>query len=201
MKTLLSLCFSVLIATVILNFLPIHGEEAVYEDTVRLHVIANSNSREDQEVKLKVRDSVLECVSKQMESVTDQKSAVALLDEMKDEIKNCADEALKNEGYNEEVNIIFGDERYPIRYYDGFTLPSGKYKSLRVEIGSANGENWWCILFPSVCISNAVSAKEDYTMAGFTPDQYKIIENKSGKKYKVRFKILEILSDFTDRIK
>ena len=82
MKTLLSLCFSVLITTIILNFLPVHGEETVYEETVRLHVIANSNSREDQEVKLKVRDRVLKCVSEKMESVTDQKSAVALLDGM-----------------------------------------------------------------------------------------------------------------------
>ena len=201
MKTLLSLCFSVLITTIILNFLPVHGEETVYEETVRLHVIANSNSREDQEVKLKVRDSVLKCVSEKMESVTDQKSAVALLDGMKDEIKRCADETLKSEGVNKEVTVNFGDEKYPIRYYEDFTLPSGIYKSLRVEIGDGDGKNWWCILFPSVCISNAVSAKEDYVMAGFTPEQYKIIDNGSGRKYKVRFKILEILADFTDRIK
>ena len=201
MKFLLSISFSVLIATLLLNFLPVHGEEAIYEDTVRLHVIGASDSDEDQRVKLTVRDSVLQCVGEKMKSVTDRESAVRVLDGMKDEIKLCADETLRREGFNERVTVEFGDERYPVRYYDGFTLPSGTYKSLRVVIGDGDGRNWWCILFPSVCISNAVSAKEEYIATGFTPEQYKIIENTSGRKYKVRFKILEILSDFTDRFR
>ncbi|MBR6808482.1 MAG: stage II sporulation protein R [Clostridia bacterium] len=201
MKFLLTFSFSVLIATLLLNFLPVHGEEAVYEDTVRLHVIAASDSEEDQEVKLKVRDSILRCISEEMKNARDTESAVRLIDSMKGEIKRCADETLKLEGFDDEVKIEFGHEKYPVRYYSGFTLPSGTYKSLRVVIGEGEGKNWWCILFPSVCMSNAVSAKEDYVMAGFTPDQYKIIDNKSSRKYKVRFKILEILSDFTDRLK
>ncbi len=201
MKFLLTFSFSVLTAFLLLNFLPVHGEETVYEDTVRLHVIASSDSAEDQNVKLKVRDSILRCVSEKMKSVKDAESAARLLDEMKDEIKICADETLKREGFDESVNIEFGEEKYPVRYYEGFTLPSGTYKSMRVVIGEGEGKNWWCILFPSVCISNAVKAKDDYVMAGFTPEQYKIIENGSGRKYKVRFKILEILSDFTERIK
>lgn len=201
MKFLLKFSFSVLIATLLLNFLPVHGEEAVYDDTVRLHVIAASDSAEDQNVKLKVRDSILRCVGEKMKTVKDTESAVNLLDSMKGEIKLCADETLKREGFDEEVKVEFGDEKYPVRYYDGFTLPSGTYKSLRIVIGDGEGKNWWCILFPSVCISNAVKAKDDYVMAGFTPDQYKIIENGSGRKYKVRFKILEILSDFTERLK
>lgn len=201
MKALLSISISVLIAALILNYLPVHGEEAVYEDTVRLHVIGASDSAEDQSVKLKVRDSILKCVSEKMKSAGNKDSAVEALEAMKDEIKRSADEALASAGFDDKVTLELGDERYPVRYYDGFTLPAGTYKSLRVVIGDGEGRNWWCILFPSVCVGNAVSAREDYVATGFTPEQYKIIENGSGRKYKVRFKILEILSDFTDRLK
>ena len=201
MKILLTLSFSVLIAVLLLNYLPVHGEEAVYEDTVRLHVIANSDSELDQEVKLKVRDSVLKCVKEQMESVKDKESAVTLLESMKNEIKESADATLKEEGFSERVTVEFTDEKYPVRYYDEFTLPAGTYKSMKVVIGEGEGKNWWCILFPSVCVNNAVSAKDDYVAAGFTPEQYKVIEKGSKRKYKVRFKILEILSSITNGTK
>ena len=195
MKVLVSLCMSVLVCTILLTYLPVHGEEEIYENTVRLHVIAASDSEEDQTIKLHVRDRVLEFVSQKLEKVEDHATACAILDGMKDELETCAEEALGEAGDARDVTVEFGMEKYPIRYYEGFTLPAGTYNSLRVVIGEGEGKNWWCILFPSVCISDAVKAKEDYVAAGFTPEQYKLIENGSGKKYKVRFKILEVLSD------
>ena len=195
MKILLSICLSILVCTILLSYLPVHGEEAIYENTVRLHVIAASDSAEDQALKLKVRDSVLEYVSTRFKTVDDHGTACQLLDSMKEEIEERAEETLSAEGDAREVSVEFGLEKYPVRYYDGFTLPAGEYNSLRVVIGEGEGKNGWCILFPSVCITDAVKAKEDYVAAGFTPEQYKLIENGSGKKYRVRFKILEILSD------
>ncbi len=195
MKILVSICLSVLVCTVLLSYLPVHGEEEIYENTVRLHVIAASDSEEDQALKLHVRDRVLDFVSQKLENVEDHATACALLDGMKDELAKCAEAALSEAGDEREVSVEFGREKYPVRYYEGFTLPAGNYNSLRVVLGEGAGKNWWCILFPSVCISDAVKAKEDYVAAGFTPEQYKLIENGSGKKYKVRFKILEVLSD------
>lgn len=196
MKILISLCASILIAVTVLNFLPINGEEKIYKDTVRLHVIAKSDSEEDQSLKLKVRDAVLSCISEELSDVTDSETACNVLRSLENEIKAAAEKELDANGAVESVNVVFGVENYPTRYYEGFTLPAGAYNSLRVTIGEGQGHNWWCMLFPSVCITDAVETKEDYVAAGFTPEQYKIIDNSSGKKYKVRFKILEILADF-----
>ena len=195
MKLLVSLCASVLIATVLLNFLPVHGEENIYENTVRLHVIAASDSEEDQSLKLRVRDSILELVTSELEGVSDNETACKVISYMTEEIEHCAENTLDDAGHPSDVTVSFDLEEYPVRHYDEFTLPSGVYKSLKVTIDKGEGRNWWCILFPSVCVKDASKAESDYIEAGFTPDQYKMIENSSGKKYKVRFKVLEILSD------
>lgn len=194
MKTLLSLCISILAATVLLSYLPVHGEEEIYDNVVRLHVIAESDTEEDQAVKLLVRDRVLELVGERLESVTDCDSALAVLEEMKEDIKDCAETVTTEAGADGIVSVELGVESYPVRYYDGYTLPAGEYKSLRIKLGEGRGRNWWCILFPSVCVSDATETKRDYVAAGFTPDQYRLIENGNGRKYKVRFKILEVLS-------
>ena len=194
MKLLVSLCISVLIATVIMNCLPIHGEEAIYENTVRLHVIAASDSEEDQALKLKVRDSVLSLVSSNLQGINDNATAEKVIESLTADIELCAERALADAGHPSDVSVTFDDEKYPIRYYDDFTLPAGVYKSLKVTIEDGNGANFWCILFPSVCVPDAEKAEDAYIEAGFTPDQYKLIENGSGGKYKVRFKVLEILS-------
>lgn len=196
MKFLLSFSISVLIATVLLSFLPVNGEEAIYENTVRLHVLAKSDSEEDQAIKLKVRDSVLSLLEGRLKNVTDPDEAAEKINGMIDELEECANETLLENGSADGASVSFGIEKYPIRYYEGFTLPSGTYRSLKVTIGEGEGQNWWCILFPSVCISDAVKAEDEYTEAGFTPEQYRIIDNGSPKRYKVRFKILEILAGF-----
>ncbi|MBQ8523634.1 MAG: stage II sporulation protein R [Clostridia bacterium] len=194
MKFLLSLSTSVLIATVLLSFLPVNGEEAIYENTIRLHVLAKSDSEEDQAMKLKVRDSVLSLLEGRLVGVNDTQTASQVIEEMNADIKKCAEEVLNENGCAEKVTVDFGIEKYPIRYYEGFTLPSGTYRSLRIIIGEGEGQNWWCILFPSVCISDALFAEKEYTEAGFTPEQYRIIDNGSPKRYKIRFKILELLA-------
>ena len=112
-----------------------------------------------------------------------------------DEIESEAALTLLQNGCDCSITAELVYEEYPTRYYDGFTLPAGTYRSLKVTIGEGDGRNWWCILFPSVCISDAVSAQDEYIEAGFTPEQYRIIDNGSPRRYKVRFKILEILSD------
>ena len=195
MKLLISFCASILIATVLLSYLPVHGEEIIYENTIRLHVIAESDSDRDQELKLKVRDGVLALVGEKLTGVNDRGTACEILEDMKDEIKCCAEDILSAEGEAREVKVDFAPEEYPKRYYDGYTLPAGVYRSMKILIGEGERPKWWCILFPSVCMSDAVKTEDSYLAAGFTPNQYKVIENKSSKRYKIRFKILEVLSE------
>ena len=97
------------------------------------------------------------------------------------------------------VQVELGRERYPVRIYENYSLPAGEYTSLRIRIGEGEGRNWWCILFPRLCTARATEEEvyEDFIAAGFTPEQYRMIKNESGPKYKIRFRILEILAQLT----
>ena len=185
----------ILLMTVLTSFLPVNGEEKIYENMIRLHVIANSDSEEDQALKLHVRDAVLGAVSQipHASSVEDAKEGIK---RYSGEILSAAEEAVNESGSEDEVSLFFDTERYPVRYYEGFSLPAGEYTSLRVVIGNGEGHNWWCVLFPPLCTAASESEREDdFIEAGFTSEEYRLIKNDSGTKYKVRFKILEILAD------
>ena len=185
----------ILTVTVITSFLPVNGEEKIYENMIRLHVIANSDSSEDQSLKLHVRDAVLDAVSKipHASNFTDAEAGIRT---HTGEILSAAKTAVKERGSDDDVNVYFDTEKYPVRYYEGFSLPAGEYTSLRVVIGDGEGHNWWCVLFPPLCTASCEEEREDdFVEAGFTSDEYRLIKSDSGTKYKVRFKILEILAD------
>ena len=185
----------ILSATVLISFLPVNGEERIYENMIRLHVIANSDSDEDQRVKLIVRDAVLEAVSAipHADCMTEAETGIR---SHTDKIARAAEKALREQGSDDGVSVLFDTETYPVRYYEGFSLPAGKYTSLRVVIGNGEGHNWWCVLFPPLCTASCEEEREEeFIQAGFTSDEYSLIKNDSGAKYKVRFKILEILAD------
>ncbi len=194
MKLLITCCTCILCVTVLFNILPIRGEEELYHDTIRLHVKAESDSDEAQALKLKVRDRVLDVLTERLCDVSDTESAESIITDSLPQLEAAARETVAECEHNCKVSVSFKRERFPERRYEGFTLPAGEYRSLRVTLGEGNGHNWWCILFPTVCISPSSDAGEIYAEAGFTPEQYRIIDNKSPRKYKVRFKILELLA-------
>lgn len=195
MKKCVALAVSVLVATVLLSFLPIHGEEQIYDNVIRLHVLAVSDSEEDQAVKLMVRDRVLETLSPLLTDVHDRDTAEAIVTDHLSDIQKSAEETLRALKRTESVSVILIDETYPTRAYEGFTLPAGKYLSLRVILGEGEGKNWWCVLFPSVCGRFAVENVEDaYREAGFTPEQYRLITHTDAPDVQVRFRLLEWLS-------
>ena len=197
MKAALSFAIAVLFSAVLFAVLPIHGEDAVYDETIRLHVLANSDSDADQSVKLSVRDAVLVTVEELLRDASSRDEAMKMLADNSDKIRECAAERLRSLGYPDTVAVRFGEEHYPTRVYDAFTLPAGTYTSLRVEIGEAAGRNWWCILFPSVCGRFARGGEsedaiaEDFVAAGFTPEEYRLITENDRMPYKVRFWLLE----------
>ena len=189
-----------LVILMVLSFLPVHGEEKIYDTVVRLHVLANSDSAEDQALKLKVRDAVLEVTAPLLADCKSREQAVAALEGCMEEIRMAAEDVIAAEGREDltgSVQICLGEEDYPRRTYEDCTLPAGQYVSLRVCIGAAAGQNWWCVLFPPLCLSAATagstgSSEDAFVAVGLSKDQYGIITETEKTKYKVRFKILEL---------
>lgn len=199
MKYLLSFTASCLAAAVLLSLAPVHGEAEIYDDVLRLHVIAESDSAEDQALKLQVRDAVLECVSQKLNQCGSWDEAYACVESMKDDILLAAEKSIAANGGDCEVSVELGREEYPTRDYGSASLPAGVYHSLRVVLGEGDGKNWWCVLFPSVCMGFAQVQDDEYAAVGLTPAEYRIITGNSGP-LKIRFKILEIITGITDGI-
>lgn len=192
MQKCVSLAVSVLVATVLLSLLPIHGEADIYDDVIRLHVLAVSDSEEDQAVKLLVRDRVLETVSPLLAVVQDRDTAEKVVSAHLSDIQKSAQELLWDMGRTEQVSVMLTKETYPTRAYEGFTLPAGEYLSLRVILGKGEGKNWWCVLFPGVCGRFAMeNGEEVYRAAGFTPEEYRLITHTDEPDVQVRFRLLE----------
>ena len=195
----LSLFCIITLTVMVMGVLPIHGEEKIYDDVLRLHVIAKSDSKEDQELKLKVRDSVLSTVSEMLSDSKNFDDALSVISrpENLDAIKAAASKTVFDEGYDYTVTVTVGKERYPKKNYESLAFPSGTYSSLRVELGESEGQNWWCVLFPRLCLGAASESNEDcFIQAGFTPEQYKTVTQTDETQYEVKFKILEIISSF-----
>ncbi len=197
MKKLFILVLIVAIATLIISVLPIHGEEKIYDSVVRLHVLANSDEDHDQALKLKVRDRLLEITSPIVVDCTSRDEAREKLTAHFSQLEAAAREVILSEGYSYDVKITLEDEYYPTRKYENLCFPEGTYASLKVEIGEAEGKNWWCVLFPPLCLSAASekknqSAEDAFIAVGLTDEQYKVITETDDVKYKARFKILEV---------
>ena len=189
MKALITVLVSVAVFFGLQSIIPTEEEMGIYDSTVRLHVLANSDSPEDQSLKLMVRDEILE-YSKTLGEFEGVESAEETYSHELEKIKEIAKEVIISQGYDYPVDVSLGYEYYPTRQYEDVSLPAGEYLSLKVMIGGAAGQNWWCVLYPPLCIS-AASADEELIDAGFTPEQMQIITDGESTRYKVKFKILE----------
>ena len=197
-KKLLICTFVILALALFAGLFPVHGEEEIYDTVVRLHVLANSDSEEDQALKLMVRDRILEVIAPAVEGCSSQSEAIAAIGGIMDDIEDAAEEVVRSEGFDYDVSVEIGEEYYPTKNYESCAFPRGEYVSLRVCIGDAEGENWWCCLFPTLCLSaasedNSKSNEDAFISAGLTSEQYKIITDTGSAKYKIRFKILETI--------
>lgn len=192
-SVLLLLTFSVLCVTV----LPIHGEEGIYDSVIRLHILANSDGEEDQALKLSVRDAVLARADELLAEVQSLEEAETVLAGSLTELADAAAVCLAENGSDYPVRVTLGREQYPTRYYEKLAFPAGEYLSLRVLIGEGAGKNWWCVLFPPLCLSAATEKGEISPLsAGLTEEQYRMITETETPKYKLRFKVLETAKDW-----
>lgn len=202
-EKLLIVVIVVMAITMLAGFLPIHGEEEIYDTVVRLHVIANSDTDEDQALKMNVRDAILGVVTPAVQSCESQAQAIAEIGAVKEEALLAAQNIIKESRYDYDVDIEIGREEYPTRDYGNFVFPSGEYISVRVIIGEGEGQNFWCCLYPPLCMSAASEVSGEYAddafiQAGLTGEQYKIITETDSVKYRVRFKILEAVQEIFD---
>lgn len=167
---------------------------------VRLHVIANSDSEADQLLKLAVRDSILGMTADLTEECNNSTEARAVIGENLSLLEDSAKKVISESGYSYVVSAELSDEYYPTKEYEGMRLPAGVYSSLRIKIGSAQGHNWWCVIFPPVCKSSA-KADEELAEAGFTPNQVRLLTDDEDTHYVIRFRLIEAVSEIKERIR
>ena len=165
---------------------------------VRLHVLANSDSEEDQALKLLVRDAVLERAEDVLVQTSDRAEAEGKLRGQLLEFERAAAEVIREEGYDYTVTVELADTEFPTRAYDGFTLPAGEYLALRVLIGEAAGQNWWCVVFPPLFTAAAADTSVSAMATGFTEEEIKLItEEDSG--YILKFKVVEFWEELRQK--
>ena len=156
--------------------------QSLSEGIVRLHIIAESNLARDQAVKLKVRDALLKEME-MFENAEDVKMGLA-------QLENVANNVLKKEGFTYSARAEYGQFDFPTKHYDSFSLPKGKYNAVRIKLGKAEGENWWCVLFPPLCMVDAAT-KEELLKETFG-ENYSMVVREDKLPVKIKFKIAEM---------
>ncbi len=170
----------------------IADRKTLNEELIRLHVVANSDSEEDQAIKLRVRDAVVESLQSAMAGVGDIEEAKAYIADNLPKIQEIANQVLTKAGVDADAVVTLGKECFDTRYYDTFTLPAGVYESLRITIGEGEGHNWWCVVFPSLCLPATSEGFADVAAgAGF--DDALTATLKGESEYEIRFFLLDKL--------
>ena len=186
----LALIFAVIIS-VLCGFTLNEENKALSEKLVRLHVVANSDSDEDQKLKLKIRDAVLGELETLLDGVENKEKAEVIIKDNIEILNETAENTAAWYGYSYDVRTSLTEENFPTREYDSFSLPAGRYTSLRIIIGDGAGRNWWCVVFPPVCSAEAIVPGTQETIT-LTDDEIALItEENTG--YMIKFKAIEIL--------
>ena len=192
MKKLLLFFFTVLALTLFIAAMPTDADADIYDDTVRLHIIANSDSDKDQKLKLDIRDKLLVKYSDELKGYKDKKDAQEAISSKLDSITQDVNKWLYEDGFSYSAKVTLGTEWYDTREYEDFTLPCGYYTSLRIMLGKAEGKNWWCVMYPPMCLDLATEpADKDDLIFNYTDEEMHLI---SSKKYNYKLKVLEIFS-------
>ena len=179
MKKNISMLLSLVLAVAAVNLLQTeHTLETIENSVIRLHILANSDTLEDQTKKLLVRDAVLQNAEGWLSGCVTNEERCAAIRQKLPEIAQKAEQTLRAEGCTDSVSVTFGETAFPQRSYGDVTLPAGNYQSLNIAIGAAEGQNWWCVMFPALCIPAAVSQPDalpaDAQRMTAAPEQYEI---------------------------
>lgn len=184
---------------ILLSLIPIAGADNLRDSVIRIHVLAHSDEESDQEAKLLVRDRLLEYSRENFSLAQSRKEAAREVTKNLSAMEEEAEEVLRESGTPRDVSILLEEEYYPTREYESLRLPAGNYLSLQVKIGEAKGKNWWCVLFPPVCLNTASSAEDALLDAGMEEDNVKIV-TREEKRYRVKFRIVELWETAMEKI-
>lgn len=169
----------------------IRDYETVHRELIRFHVVANSDSAEDQAVKLRVRDAVINSLEAELRKIGNVEEAKCYLREKLPYIQQVANKTLEAAGFSPDAAVSLCREAFDTRYYDTFTLPAGVYEALRITIGEGAGHNWWCVTFPGLCIpATSEGFEAEAAGAGFSDD---LTDSLAGEPYEIRFFLLDAL--------
>jgi len=174
-------------------------QEDLADKVVRLHVLANSDSAEDQALKLQVRDAILAQAETLLDGSMNRAEAESLLRGQLLELERLALQTVRAAGYSYSVTVELADTDFPTRDYGGFTLPAGEYLALRVLIGEAEGQNWWCVVFPPLCTAAAVDVSETALAGGLKEEEVALITEESAE-YVLKFKIVELWNTLQQKL-
>ena len=169
----------------------------LYNSIFRLHVIANSDSEEDQNLKYIVRDNLINYMNDNCKSLNNKAEVIQYAQDHLDQIRQVAEEAIKGNGYNYSVQVEIGNFEFPTKNYGDITFPAGFYDALRVKIGKSSGKNWWCVMFPPLCFVDTTtgivpdSSKEEL-QESLSNENYMIISESDNSSVAFKFKIVEL---------
>lgn len=196
MKNFMRVLVSVFTVAVMVSLVPFESTcSKLEEDVFRLHILANSDSEFDQELKLMVRDEIIKEISPLYMNAETKEEAVAITKNNLDNIEKIALDAVIANGCDYNVSASIKNEFFDTRYYDDFTMPAGVYESLIINIGDAQGKNWWCVMYPSLCVgaSSKQNMKDD-----LSSDEYKVI---TSDDIVFKFKIVEYFEKISSAFK
>ena len=211
MKTLLSIIcskkvkyslFLIILLCIYILVCAISYVDAVSTDiensVFRLHVIANSNTEEDQNLKYIVRDNLIEYMNTLVEDFSSKEDVINIVNSHKDDFYSIAKQTILDNGFNYDVNIEIGNFDFPTKNYGDISLPAGYYDALRVKIGEAKGENWWCVMFPPLCFVNISSGivpeeSKEYMKSELSDEEYNLISKNESNGIQFKFKLIEWL--------
>lgn len=174
--------------------------EDISDSVFRLHVIANSDSEADQNLKYKVRDAVLEYMNSISENCSSKNEVITLVNEHKEEFYEIAKQVISDNGYDYDVKIKVGSFDFPTKDYGDISFPAGTYDALRIEIGNASGKNWWCVMFPPLCfvdVSSGIVPDDSKSIIedNLSDEEYKIVSNQSSPDIKFKFSLIEMFQN------
>ncbi len=168
----------------------------IKDNVLRLHVVANSDDADDQRVKLSVRDRIIAEFSEVFDSCTSQAESIEIATEYEEKIQKVAEDELEKQGHRESVSVEIGKSYFPTKDYKNISLPRGTYTAVNIKIGRAKGQNWWCVMYPPLCIDKGTVLMTDKSretlMNSLSKEEYELI-TKGGGNIEIRFRVAEIL--------
>ncbi len=204
MKKIIKKSFLIFILFIIYFFVcALSYVEAVSNDLqkniFRLHVIANSNSQEDQNLKYKVRDSLISYMETLCSNCNSKQEVIEIVSKNLDNFTNIANQTIHDNGLSYTANVEIGNFMFPTKSYADISFPAGYYDALRVKIGDANGQNWWCVLYPSLCFIDVTSGivpddSKNILEENLTNEEYQLVSDTNTLSINIKFKLIEFFT-------